>query len=124
MNMDYRRTFWEKLKTGRLWPQYCPSCTRYVFYPRERCPYCWESDLDWQPLSGLGRVYSYTVVRVSALPEFQPPYVYALVDLDEGVRLATNIEDCPLDCIEVGMPVRLKTINREDHEALPVFVPL
>ncbi|MEQ8200894.1 MAG: OB-fold domain-containing protein [Syntrophomonadaceae bacterium] len=122
--MAYRQTFRDKLKTGRLWLQYCPACARHVFYPRERCPYCWGTELDWQPLSGLGQVYSYTIVRVSALPEFQPPYIYALVELAEGVRLAANIEDCPLDRIEVGMPVQVKIINREGHEGLPVFVPL
>lgn len=122
--MDYRQVFWDKLQDGRLWLQFCPICARYVFYPREYCPYCWISGLDWQPISGLGRIYSYTVVRVSALPEFTPPYIYALVELAEGVRLATNIIDCPLDSIEVGMPVRVKMIDREDHPALPVFIPV
>jgi len=120
----YKQIFKDKLQSGQMWLQYCLDCRRFVYYPRERCPYCWQDRLDWQPVSGLGTVHSYTIVRVSALPEFHPPYIYALVDLTEGVRMAANIEDCSLDRIQVGMPVHLKIINREGNAALPIFIPV
>ncbi len=120
---DYQQIFRDKLKNGNMWLQYCPDCHRFIYYPRERCPYCWEAGLEWQPVQGLGSVYSYTVVRVSALPEFKPPYIFALVELAEGVRMATNIQECSLEQIHVGMPVRLKIITREGCDTLPVFVP-
>jgi len=89
--------------------QYCPACQKYIFYPRELCPYCLEAKPEWKGVSGRGRVYSYTVVRQSALKEFvkKVPYIYAIVELDEGVRIPTTIIGCPVDEIEIGMPVEL-----------------
>ncbi len=121
---DYKQIFWDHLNKGNLYLQYCPTCQRFVFYPRELCPYCWGSSLEWRETQGEGTVYSYTVVYVSALPEFEPPYIYALVELDEGLRLATNIENCGLDEIRVGMPVKLTLRRRESTAALPIFAPI
>lgn len=104
--------------------QYCPACRRFVFYPRELCPYCWDCGLEWRELGGQGTVYSYTIVYVSALAEFEPPYIYAVVELAEGVRMAANIEDCSLDEIKVGMPVKLTFKAREGIAALPMFKPI
>jgi len=121
---DYQQTYWEHIGEGSLWLQYCVYCQRYVFYPRRHCPYCLSENLEWRPTSGQGRVHSYTVVRVSALPEFKAlvPYIYALVDLVEGVRIPSNIIGCAVDQVRVDMLVTLATIKREGR-ALPVFKP-
>jgi uncharacterized OB-fold protein len=121
---DYQYTYWEHLQSGQLWLQFCPRCDKFVFYPRELCPYCLQSHLEWRALSGQGKVYSYTIIYVSALPEFQDkvPYIYALVELAEGVRIPTNLIDCPLDQVRVDLPVLLTTINRAGR-TLPVFRP-
>jgi uncharacterized OB-fold protein len=121
---DYKQTYWQKLKTGELWLQYCIECQQFIFYPRETCPHCLQSKLEWQPVSGLGIVYSYTIVNVSALPEFidQTPYIYAIIELAEGVKLPSNIIDCPLEQVQVGLPVKLTMIKRGEN-TLPVFTP-
>jgi uncharacterized protein len=87
--------------------QYCPNCEKYIFYPRELCPYCLEAKPQWKKASGRGEIYSYTVVRKSALKEFdrKVPYIYAIVELDEGVRIPTTIVGCPIDEVKIGMPV-------------------
>lgn len=70
-------------------------------------------------------MYSYTIVNVSTLDEFRDstPYVYALIDLDEGVRLASNVVDCPVELLKPDMPVKLVWIMRQNHQ-LPAFKPV
>jgi uncharacterized OB-fold protein len=81
--------------------------------------------MEWRQVSGRGRIHSFTIVRVSALEEFkgQVPYVYALVDLAEGVRIPTNIVACPPEQVRVDMPVNLAIIKREGR-SLPAFKPI
>ncbi len=95
---------------------FCPSCQRYIFYPRGFCPYCWGETVVWKRLQGRGRVYSYTIVNVSALPEFteKVPYIYAIVELEEGIKMPANIVDCEPEKVTVGMPVELSIQERAD----------
>lgn len=104
--------------------QYCPACRKYIFYPRELCPYCLEIKPEWKDAAGRGTVYSYTVVRWSALKSFEKrvPYIYALVDLEEGVRVPTNIVDCAISEVRIGMPVEVRWL-REGDKDIPVFRP-
>jgi hypothetical protein len=125
LNMtNYKEKYWQKLATGKLWLQYCPTCQKFIFHPRGLCPYCWESGLDWKPVSGQGQVHSYTIVNVSSLPEFkeETPYIYAIIELAEGVKMPSNLIDCPLNKVQVGMLVELTFITR-DGKTLPVFKP-
>ena len=119
---DYQTVYWDKLAAGSLWLQFCPACGQYVFYPRQHCPFCWNSGLDWRQVSGEGHLYSYSIVYVSALPEFkdQVPYIYALVELSEGIRLTANLIECPLDQLKVGLPVKLALVKK-DGKTLPLF---
>lgn len=117
---DYKQIYWDKLADGSFSLQFCPHCNKYIFYPREICPYCLEHELEWKPVSGQGTIYSYTIVHVSALPEFKDktPYIYALVELAEGVRIPSNLIDCHLDEVRVGMPVMLTYIKKEGKTLL------
>lgn len=105
--------------------QYCPACAQYIFYPRERCPHCWQGMPEWRKTSGRGTVYTYTIVRKSYLPEFAPrvPYIYALVELEEGIRIPSNIMDCPVEQVKIGMPVELAWAQA-DFGLVPVFRPV
>ncbi|NLO22044.1 MAG: hypothetical protein GX119_08595 [Syntrophomonadaceae bacterium] len=102
--------------------QYCPTCAQYIFYPRALCPHCWQGVPEWKESSGRGKVYTYTVVRKSYLPEFasRVPYIYALVELAEGIRLPSNIIDCPVEQIRIGMQVELAWVQG-DFGFIPVF---
>jgi len=121
----YKQIYKNLLTDGQLFLQYCPSCEEFIFYPRERCPKCFTDLLEWRPVSGNGTVHSFSIINVSALPQFQSevPYVYALVDLPEGIRMAVNIIDCPADQLQIGLPVKLTLIKREG-QTLPVFEPV
>lgn len=100
--------FWQGLRRREVRIQRCGECQRYVFYPRALCPYCLSDRLEWVRASGKGRVYSYTVVRRAMHPAFQAevPYVFAIIELEEGVRLPSNVINCRPEDLRVDMPVK------------------
>jgi uncharacterized OB-fold protein len=100
--------FWDGLREGVLRVQRCEKCAEYVFYPRSLCPHCLSESLEWATASGRGKLYSFTVVRRAMHPAFQEdvPYVYAIVELDEGPRVTSNVVNCPVDELRVDMPLR------------------
>lgn len=108
--------FFKKLASGKLWLQYCDICHKYIFYPRLLCPNCLQSKLQWKETSGKGKVYSYTIINYSSLPEKreQVPYIYAIVELQEGIRLAANITDCSPADVYTGMPLKLAVKKYHD----------
>ena len=95
------------------------------------CPECLSSDHEWVPASGRGIVYTFSVVHRNDLPPFNErvPYVAAVVELDEGPRLMTNVVDCDVDDVAVGMPVEVayRAIDdngtENDGVTVPVFRP-
>ena len=80
--------------------------------------------MEWKKSSGRGQVYTYTIVRKSYLPEFahRVPYIYALVELEEGIRIPSNIIDCPVEQVKIGLPVELAWAEA-DFGYIPVFRP-
>jgi uncharacterized OB-fold protein len=115
--------FWQAAKEGRLVIQRCRSCSRHYFYPRSGCPRCGSTDVEWSEVSGHGQLVSY-VINYRPLPPADPrtPQVIALVELDEGVRLLTNIVDTPAepDALPLDAEVRVGFEPRGDWQ-LPVF---
>jgi uncharacterized OB-fold protein len=84
--------YWEAARAARLLIQRCDSCRQHIFYPRSVCPHCMSDEIQWVAAAGTGTVYSYTVVHRSPDSFKQDvPYVVALIDLDEGVRMMSNI---------------------------------
>jgi uncharacterized OB-fold protein len=117
--------FWEGLRAGEIRLQRCCECSRYVFYPRIVCQHCLSDRLEWTTTSGRGRVYSYTLVRRAMNPAFasEVPYIFAIVELEEGVRVTTNIVNCGSDEIRVDMPVKATYDNVTPEVALLKFEP-
>ncbi len=107
VNAELTRPFWEAAQRHELVMPRCKTCANLFFYPRESCPNCLSDDLEWVPVSGTGRVYSYTVVYQPANPAFQDevPYIYAMIQLDEGPRMISNLVQCPIEAAKVDMPV-------------------
>src|ERR1700730_17585396 len=83
--------FWDAATQGRLVAQRCGSCGRFHHPPRPMCPECHSVESDIVELSGTGQVYSYAVLHHPQNPKFTYPLVAALVELDEGIRLVTNL---------------------------------
>lgn len=99
--------FWQAAKRHALQIQRCSRCGGHIFYPRDICPECLASDLQWIEVSGKGVVYSYTIAQAPTHPAFAEdvPYVIAIVELAEGPRITTNIVGCKPEEVHVGMAV-------------------
>ena len=116
-------TFWSKAAEGVLVVPKCTECARTFWHPRPRCPHCGSERVDWIHASGRGVVHTFTVVRQSGDPYFKTkvPYAVAMIDLDEGVRIMTNIVDTPLDSLAVGMRVEVLFEDAGAGIAIPLF---
>ena len=114
--------FWEAARRHELWLQRCTDCGQFVFYPRPQCPNCWSAKLEWKPASGRGKIYSYTVVRRPTHRAFTEPYVLAIVELEEGVRMTTNIVAAP-EQVRVGMGVNVLFDDVTPDRTLVKFKP-
>ena len=90
---ELSKPFWEATRNGKLVMPLCRSCENIFFYPREACPLCSSMDLTWKEVSGKGKVYTYTRVRQAVHPAFQSEYghIYAIVELEEGPKLPSNL---------------------------------
>jgi uncharacterized OB-fold protein len=122
---DTTRPFWNGAAAGRLLIKRCRACSRAHFYPRPFCPYCWSEEVEWEEASGRAALYSWSVVHVNDLPPFaeQVPYVAAIVDLNEGPRMMTNVVECPAGSLQAGMPLRVVFREQADGVTVPVFRP-
>ena len=121
---DDNRDFWTAGRDRELRIVRCNDCGYYIHPPSPRCPRCLGEDVEPSPVSGRGRVYTYTVNRRAWSPGLEVPYVIAIVQLDEqpDLRLMTNIVACSADEVAIDMPVRVEF--REQGEAfVPVFRP-
>jgi len=120
--------FWEGTKQHELRYQVCDDCAGLVFYPRRHCPHCMGFNLSWRTSKGEGTVYTFTVIRQIGHPAFRAmaPYAVALIDLDEGFRMTSNIVgvDDPATDVRIGQRVRVTWEDQEDGISLPLFEPL
>lgn len=117
--------FWQAARDRKLVVQWCEQCDEWMFYPREVCPACLEGPPEWRQVSGRGEVFSYTVVRqpMTAGFEADAPYVYAMIELEEGVRLISNVVDTDVEAVEIGMPVAVTFVEATAEITLPLFKP-
>ena len=94
---------------GELRFQRCAQCRTWIHLPRVLCPECGSEELAWEPSSGTGTVYSWTRTHRAFNPTFglAPPYVCAVVEVTEGVRVLTVLADAPDGDIEIGAPVKV-----------------
>jgi len=117
------RPFWEAARRHRFLIQHCLSCERYVFYPRALCPHCHSDRLEWWEASGEGTIYSFTVSRRPAGPAFEDdvPYVVAIVELEEGPRMMSNVVVDDVGEVRIGEQVRVLFEDVTDEISLPKF---
>ncbi len=117
--------FWAATKQRKFLIRHCNACGRSHFYPRHSCPHCWSDNVEWRPASGKGRVYSYTVIHHNDASPFREmlPYIVALIELEEGVRVTANIVEGTPEVMHVGMPVEVVYEHVTDEVTLPQFRP-
>ena len=89
---EFTQRFWQGLATGNFETTRCEDCSRLTFPPKPFCPHCWSKRIAWVPLSGRGKLYAQTVVHAAPLVfQGEVPYRVGVVDLDEGLRIATRV---------------------------------
>jgi uncharacterized protein len=117
------KEFWSAAAEGRLLVPRCNACERTFWHPRPRCPHCGSGNVGWISGSGKGAIHTFTVVRQSGDPFFKTrlPYAVAMVELDEGVRLMSNIVDTPIEALRIGMRVEVMFEAAGDGMAIPLF---
>jgi uncharacterized protein len=116
--------FWQGTRGGELRLQRCDACAHVYFPPRPFCPKCAGRAVSWFKASGRGILYSY-VIHHRPVPGFTPPYSIAVVELDEGPRMMTNIIDCPQtpEALQLDMRVEVVFKQLSDEIFLPQFRP-
>jgi uncharacterized protein len=113
-------TYLAHLENAELAYQFSPDANAAVFYPRVICPITGSDRLDWRVSKGMGTVYATTVVY----PQQGQPYNVALIDIDEGFRMMSRVEDIPPLDVRIGMRVRFRVHAAEgDEPPYPVFTP-
>lgn len=117
--------YWQSAKAHRLEMQRCTQCNAFRFYPSHSCPFCSSIEFDWVPISGKGSVYTYTVVHRGPGSPFEDllPLVVAVVLLEEGPAMMSNIVGCPPAEVAIGMKVKVDYEDVNDEITLPIFVP-
>jgi uncharacterized OB-fold protein len=113
--------FWEGIKRQELVFQRCKGCGDWSHPPRPMCPQCRSLEKEWSPSSGKGTIHSWVTYQEAPHPGFKAPYSVVLVELEEGVRLVSNLVDVKPEEITIGMPVVVVFDQVTDEMVLPKF---
>jgi uncharacterized OB-fold protein len=118
--------FWKGVKAHKLLIQQCGDCGRKIFYPRLFCTECLSSNLRWIKCSGRGKVYSYAVPRTGTPRPFanSTPYIIAVIKLDEGVTISSNIVNCKPEDVKCDMDVEAVFDDITEQVTLVKFKPV
>jgi uncharacterized OB-fold protein len=121
---EFNRFFWTAGEEGQLKFLRCRACRAFVHPPAPRCRACLGADLAPEAVSGRATVEAYTVNHHPWHPAFPPPYVVAIVSIEEApeVRLTTNIVGCDPESVRLGLPVQAR-FRQAGPAWLPVFEP-
>ena len=121
------KPYWDGMKEGKLMLPKCQDCGKFHFYPRVFCPHCHSNNLTWVQGSGKGKLYSFEILyrQFNRAVKVPPPYVLAMVELEEGPRMMTNIVDCPQtpEALVLDMPLHVAFTPLDEEITLPLFRP-
>jgi uncharacterized OB-fold protein len=122
----WARPFWDAARRHELVLQHCNACQRAIHYPRVACPHCGGDNLGWRRASGRGTLYSFTVVESNAPSAFiaDLPYVVAIVRLDEGVQMLSNVVQYDPGDLYCDRAVEVLFERLDEEFTLPKFRPL
>ena len=118
--------YWDGCKQHELRVQKCAACGHHQFYPRLYCTACMSDRVEWVKTSGRAKVLSYTIIYRPVTQAFagNVPYVVAMVTLDEGPQMMTNIIGCEPEKVHIGMPVQVTFDDWTEEISVPKFKPL
>ena len=118
--------YWDGCKQHELRVQKCAACGHHQFYPRLYCTACMSDRVEWVKTSGRATVLSYTIIYRPVTQAFagNVPYVVAMVTLDEGPQMMTNIVGCEPEKVHIGMPVQVTFDDWTEEISVPKFKPV
>jgi uncharacterized protein len=118
--------YWDGCKQHELRVQKCAACGHHQFYPRLYCTTCMSDRVEWVKTSGRAKVLSYTIIYRPVTQAFagNVPYVVAMVTLDEGPQMMTNIVGCEPEKVHIGMPVQVTFEDWTEEISVPKFKPV
>ena len=119
------RPWWEAIQRHELYVQKCRDCGDLRFHPRAQCTNCLSPHTEWVRCAGRGKVYTFTTTYQNNAPGFREslPYVMAWVELDEGVKMLTNVVECRPEDAKIGMPVEVVYEDVTPQVTLAKFRP-
>lgn len=119
------RAYWQAMHDGKLMLSDCESCGKLSHPPQGVCAFCWGGRLKPKFASGRGTLNSFSIIRQTADPSFKGrvPYVLAYVDLDEGVSLVSNVINCDIERVRIGMPLKAVFEQLSDDTGAVLFEP-
>ena len=120
------KPYWDACKKHELHIQKCAACGHHQFYPRLYCTKCMSEQVEWVQASGRAKVLSFTIVHRPVTQAFAAdvPYVVAMVTLEEGPQMMTNIVGCEPEKVCIGMPVQVTFDDWTEEISVPKFKPL
>ena len=119
---ELSRGFWEAAGRRQLVAQRCSECRRWRHYPQLRCPFCHSKAWNWEPLSGRGTVYTFTITHQAFHAYWQDrvPYAVAIIELEEGIRMVSDFHTEDIELLRIG--TRVEVIFEDGPEfTLPRF---
>ena len=115
--------WWDLINEGELPIQRCKQCGTLHHPPRPMCWKCQSLEWDYIVSSGKGTVYSYVVMHRPQFPGYEYPLVAAVIDLEEGTRIVSNLAGIEPADVKIGMPVKVSIENVDEELKLPLFRP-
>jgi uncharacterized OB-fold protein len=120
---DLAAPFFAACEEHRLVMPRCDACGELFFYPTVLCPYCHHSGHSWVDVTGDATLYTFTEIFRPLAEGMRTPYTVAVVELAEGVRMMSNVVDCPSENLQIGMRLRVDFRRNWEGRLLPMFIP-
>ena len=120
---ELNKPFWDGCREGKLLVQQCTHCQLLRYPAAAVCPECLSTDSEWRAVSGRGEIFSFIVIHRGYHPYWalRVPYNVAMVELEEGLRMFTNIVGTPNEQLQVGQKLKLAFEQRDEDLVVPVF---
>jgi uncharacterized protein len=112
------KAYWKAAGAGQLLVKKCLDCGQFHHYPRDICPHCLSASTVWENAAGTGKVYSF-----STMGRGDAAYTMALVTLEEGVTMMTNLVDCDVALLQINQQVKVVFKQSIGGHAVPMFTP-
>ena len=120
---ELSRPWWNASREGRLLLPRCKDCHRHFFRPEVACTHCFSLNWEWVEACGRGTLYSYSEIHRPPVQGFKTPAVFAIVELEEGVAMFSNIVQCAPEQLVIGMPLQVVFEAVTPQITLPKFRP-